>query len=215
MTLRGPRRRRSLRSRPPCRCATPPPTTAAQLPPPPPPVNPPPQGPIHALCIPTAVDDYYTTARGVPLDVTSGAGLGVNDVPCPDTTYTIVGATDPSHGSVVFTPNEYGLFEYRPHPQAPDLTFHLRRSRSRATTWARPRGHHRHRRLLGARLRRLLRSTSTHCCPRSPRNSSPTTSPSASRTRRRSPRARRRFGYDGGGAFSCPIPRWGYDSFPY
>jgi len=109
-------------------------TTTATLPQPPestvPPVAPPtnPQIPVTAVpdadaepfelpCEPDAVDDYYTTTKDeVVFTIPSEAGLGVNDQICPASTWTIDSLSDPAHGSVVKTPDDYGAFEYTPDP---------------------------------------------------------------------------------------------------
>jgi len=48
--------------------------------------------------------------------IPSEAGLGVNDQICPASTWTIDSLSDPAHGSVVKTPDDYGAFEYTPDP---------------------------------------------------------------------------------------------------
>jgi hypothetical protein len=105
--------------------AAPPPTTTPPPPPPPPPAAPAPAPPPpeeeeeqpapEPPCQRDAVDDYYTATKDEVLEVLYEAGLGINDIlECSGPGYTIDNLTDPLHGTVVKTPNDFGAFEYTP-----------------------------------------------------------------------------------------------------
>jgi hypothetical protein len=100
--------------------APPPPTISAPAPAPPPqPAPPPPQEqPVpEPPCQRDAIDDFYTATKDEVLVVPYAAGLGLNDVlECGGPGYTIDNLTDPPHGTVVKTPNDFGAFEYTPDP---------------------------------------------------------------------------------------------------
>ena len=83
-----------------------------------PPVQPPapaPPAPAPA-CAPDAIDDYYTVATGVLLDVPYDAGLGHNDSIVCAGSYTIDILLNAANGSVSQTPNQYGAFQYIANP---------------------------------------------------------------------------------------------------
>jgi hypothetical protein len=100
--------------------APPPPTSAPSAPAPPPQPAPPPpqeQPAPEPPCQRDAIDDFYTATKDEVLVVPYAAGLGLNDVlECGGPGYTIDNLTDPPHGSVVKTPNDFGAFEYTPEP---------------------------------------------------------------------------------------------------
>ena len=97
----------------PAATAGPPPPAPPQPGPPPPREQPPPEPP----CQRDAIDDFYTATKDEVLVVPYEAGLGLNDVlECGGPGYTIDNLTDPPHGTVVKTPNDFGAFEYTPDP---------------------------------------------------------------------------------------------------
>lgn len=63
-----------------------------------------------------AVDDHYTVAMDTVLDVPYAAGLGQNDIKDCSGGYSIDNLTDPAHGTVTKTPNQFGAFSYTPDP---------------------------------------------------------------------------------------------------
>jgi len=63
-----------------------------------------------------AVDDHYTVAMDTALDVPYEAGLGQNDVKDCSGGYSIDDLTQPAHGTVTKSPNQFGAFSYTLDP---------------------------------------------------------------------------------------------------